>query len=69
MNFREWKQYATFLTNGETSFEVQGSRYSCGIDPKGHVFGQDGFGNMFIDNKPAWLEIRETSKEDNYAVY
>ena len=65
MNFREWKQYVTVLTNGETSFEVQGSKYSCGVDPKEHVFGQDGF----IDNKPAWLEIREITKEDDYVLY
>ena len=46
------------LTNGETELEIQYSRFDCGVDPGTHIFGQDGYGNLYIDGKPARVDIR-----------
>ncbi len=64
MRFGNYKQYYSVLTNGETTLEIHGSRHGCGVDPGCHVFGQDGFGNLFIDGKPAHIEIRIKEWED-----
>lgn len=57
--YKDWKQYISVLTNGETELEITCSRYYCHVDPGRHIYGQDGLGNMYIDGKPAHVEIRE----------
>lgn len=54
-----YHEYYTVITNGEVEFEIKCSKYSCGIDPGDHIFGQDGNGHYFIDGKPAHIEMRE----------
>ena len=54
-----WKRYATFITNGTDSFEVQCSRFSCGIDPPVGMRFELSNGYFYINGKRAWLEIRE----------
>lgn len=56
--FENAKQFYSVLTNGITEFEIHGSRHECSIDPASHVFGQDGFGNLYIDGLPAHIEVR-----------
>ena len=58
MVFKEMKQYYSVLTNGETELEIYCGRFGGYIDPGEHVFGQDGFGNSYIDGKPAQIEVR-----------
>ena len=58
-NFLHLKQYHSVLTNGDIELEIYGSRYGCGVNPKEHIFGQDGYVNIYIDGKPANIEIRE----------
>ena len=54
-----WKRYASFITNGIDSIEVQCSRFSCGIDPAPGMRFELMDGQYFINGKRAWLEIRE----------
>ena len=65
MQFVNFKEFYSVLTNGEVEFEIKCSKYSCGIDPGKHVFGQDGYGNYFIDGKPAHVEMRERKSNAN----
>ena len=60
MNYNaNWKRYASFITNGIDSIEVQCSRFSCGIElPPGMRFELMN-GQYYINGKRAWLEIRE----------
>lgn len=53
------KRYASFITNGVDSVEVQCSRFSCGIDPPPGMRFELMDGQYFINGKRAWLEIRE----------
>ena len=60
MNYNaNWKRYASFITNGTDSIEVQCSRFSCGIDPPVGMRFELLNGQYFINGKRAWLEIRE----------
>lgn len=59
MKFRDYRYYYSVLTNGETTLEIYPSRYFATVDPGAHIFGQDGFGNLYIDGKLAHVEIRE----------
>lgn len=54
-----WKRYASFITNGTDSVEVQCSRFSCGITPPPGMRFELLNGQYFINGKRAWLEIRE----------
>lgn len=60
MNYSvKWKRYASFITNGKDSIEVQCSRFSCGIDPPVGMRFELLNGQYYINGKRAWLEIRE----------
>lgn len=60
MNYNaNWKRYASFITNGVDSVEVQCSRFSCGIDPPPGMRFELMDGQYYINGKRAWLEIRE----------
>jgi len=63
MHFITFQQFYSVFTNGEVELEIKCSKNSCGVDPGRHVFGQDGYGNMFIDGKPARVEMRERTYE------
>lgn len=60
MNFKKFKIFKSYLTNGEIDLEIVGNRNGCGVDlPDGVIFSQDNCGNMWLNNKPAHIEIRE----------
>lgn len=52
------------LTNGETDLPLTPIRYGSGVNPGNHVYGQDGYGNHYIDGKPAHIEVRIIESKD-----
>ena len=58
MHFGKFTYYYSVLTNGETELRINCGRFDCGVDPKGHIVGQDGYGRYYIDGKEAHIEIR-----------
>lgn len=62
--FEKFVRFHSVLTNGETELEIIASKNDCGVNPGSHIFGQDGLGNMYIDGKPAHVEIRERKDND-----
>lgn len=60
MNSKAFRKFKSYLTNGEIDIEIVGDRYNCGIYlPDGIIFSQDNCGNMWLNNKPAHIEMRE----------
>ena len=60
MKFKNHPIYYSVLTNGEIELEIQCHRNGCFIDlPLGVRYSIDSNGQQYLNDKPAWNEIKE----------
>lgn len=59
MEFKNHPIYYSVLTNGEIDLEIQCHRNGCFIDPPPGVKYSIVDGREYINDRPAWNEIKE----------